>query len=168
MGDSFSDVVCPQGHNLDDVVMSHISWVMNAQMRRKHGFFNKAGESVCWRPLTSPSIFAFTLQDDECLEQFCCWPECWHFTCYKMSQVSVSWVAITVYKLYRVLQFIQCDSQTEHCTETLFEDRCLMYPCTNGELPVIILKSLIRIACRFRSVNGSEWERGKWREKWSE
>ncbi|XP_070184977.1 unconventional myosin-VIIa-like, partial [Littorina saxatilis] len=35
------------GHNMDDVLMSHISWVMNNQMKRKHGFYNNVGESFC-------------------------------------------------------------------------------------------------------------------------
>ncbi|KAK7483154.1 hypothetical protein BaRGS_00025558, partial [Batillaria attramentaria] len=33
------------GHNVDDVLMSHITWVMNSQMKRKHGFYNNVGES---------------------------------------------------------------------------------------------------------------------------
>ena len=36
-----------QGHNMDDVLMSHVAWVMNQQMKRKHGFYNNVGESVC-------------------------------------------------------------------------------------------------------------------------
>ncbi|KAL8577201.1 hypothetical protein ACOMHN_061328 [Nucella lapillus] len=35
------------GHNMDDVLMSHIAWVMETQMKRKHGFYNNVGESFC-------------------------------------------------------------------------------------------------------------------------
>ncbi|XP_076436063.1 myosin-VIIa-like isoform X2 [Babylonia areolata] len=35
------------GHNMDDVLMAHIAWVMETQMKRKHGFYNNVGESFC-------------------------------------------------------------------------------------------------------------------------
>ncbi|XP_071085854.1 myosin-VIIa-like isoform X2 [Haliotis cracherodii] len=36
------------GHNMDDILMAYISWVMNTQMRKKHGFAGSpAGESTC-------------------------------------------------------------------------------------------------------------------------
>ncbi|XP_067668448.1 myosin-VIIa-like isoform X2 [Haliotis asinina] len=36
------------GHNMDDILMAYISWVMNTQMRRKHGFAGSpTGESSC-------------------------------------------------------------------------------------------------------------------------
>ncbi|KAK3760350.1 hypothetical protein RRG08_063874, partial [Elysia crispata] len=36
------------GHNIDDLMMSYVAWIMNYQMRKKHGFVGTAqGESIC-------------------------------------------------------------------------------------------------------------------------
>lgn len=35
------------GHNMDDVLMTHITWVMSAHVKRKRGFYNNVGESLC-------------------------------------------------------------------------------------------------------------------------
>ncbi|XP_076453984.1 unconventional myosin-VIIa-like isoform X2 [Babylonia areolata] len=35
------------GHNMDDVLMAHIGWVMDTEMKKKHGFYNNVGESIC-------------------------------------------------------------------------------------------------------------------------
>ncbi|RUS68806.1 hypothetical protein EGW08_023432 [Elysia chlorotica] len=36
------------GHNIDDLMMSYVAWIMNYQMRKKHGFVGTPqGESIC-------------------------------------------------------------------------------------------------------------------------
>ncbi|XP_012941273.2 myosin-VIIa [Aplysia californica] len=36
------------GHNIDDLLMSYVAWLMNYQMRKKHGYLGEmSGESIC-------------------------------------------------------------------------------------------------------------------------
>ncbi|XP_050403190.1 myosin-VIIa [Patella vulgata] len=35
------------GHNIDDIVMTYISYIMNIQMKKKSGFIASSGESLC-------------------------------------------------------------------------------------------------------------------------